>query len=79
MTPYEKHKTLDHETTWHSPDGFCKVEECTDCGARFLHSPIEKYPRSLVYRQEIIKCEVCGRDTLRRRDHKECLSCEIIL
>lgn len=47
MTPYEDHAALGHKTVRHSPDGFVVIEECPECGARFLLTPLDKYPRSL--------------------------------
>ena len=43
-TPYQEHKLLNHKTTWHSPDGFVKIEECVQCNMRFLHNPSIGYP-----------------------------------
>ena len=40
MTPYARHQTQNHATTISSPDGINTVEECTDCGLRFLHRAI---------------------------------------
>lgn len=47
MTPYERHAEFGHKTTWHSPDGINKVEECADCGQRWIHKWEEKYPLTL--------------------------------
>ena len=35
-TPYENHTELKHKTSFISHDGINKVEECTECLARFL-------------------------------------------
>ena len=43
-TPYEKHKKLGHKMGRYSPNGITIIEECEDCGARFLHNPCDKYP-----------------------------------
>ncbi len=37
MTPYQRHAAFGHKTTWHSPNGVDKVEECADCGQRWLY------------------------------------------
>lgn len=44
MTPYEIHKTLDHQMQPYSPDGYQLIEECLTCGQRWLHDPIVSYP-----------------------------------
>ncbi len=44
MTPYQKHKNLNHKTTYFSPNGVDQIEECLDCGMRFLHNPCIGYP-----------------------------------
>lgn len=43
-TPYQWHQETGHKTTTYSPDGIVKVEECPECGARFLHDPAFDYP-----------------------------------
>ena len=43
-TRYEHHKDTAHQTTYYSPDGIVQIEECTVCGARFLHDPAFDYP-----------------------------------
>ena len=47
LTPYQRHKTLSHVTTWYSPDGYQKIEECTQCLGRWLHDPSIGYPITL--------------------------------
>ena len=46
-TPYERHAQRGHKMTRHSPNGIDIVEECPECGARFLIKPNDKYPISL--------------------------------
>lgn len=43
-TPYERHAELDHHMTRHSPNGVDIIEECSDCGMRWLHNPAIGYP-----------------------------------
>ena len=47
MTPYEKHKKLDHKTGRYSPDGFQIIEECQECPGQWLHDPLIGYPVTL--------------------------------
>lgn len=47
MTPYQQHQKLGHATTWHSPDGVDKIEECNECGARYMHAAGDPWPISL--------------------------------
>ena len=47
MTPYKQHEALGHKTTTHSPNSVDIIEECPECGARFLHSPCTGYPITL--------------------------------
>ena len=47
LTPYGIHDTLGHHMTTWSPNGIDIIEECTDCGARWLHSPAIGYPVTL--------------------------------
>ena len=47
MTPYQIHETLNHHTTRHSPDGVQIIEECSECGQRWLHDPVLGYPVTL--------------------------------
>ena len=44
LTPYQLHAALGHSTTSFSPDGVVCIEECSECGMRFLHSPAFKCP-----------------------------------
>jgi hypothetical protein len=46
-TPYEEHAELNHHMTRYSPNGIDIIEECSECGARFLHNPSIGYPISL--------------------------------
>lgn len=46
-TPYQNHAALNHRTTEYSPDGINRIEECAECGARFMHSINDKCPRTL--------------------------------
>ena len=44
-TPYENHVELEHgPMTRHSPNGIDIIEECDECGARFMHTPSLDYP-----------------------------------
>lgn len=43
-TPYEKHKETGHHTTRYSPNGIDIIEECEECGMRWLHHPGDKWP-----------------------------------
>ena len=36
-----------HPTTWDSPNGVDKIEECFTCGARILYNPCIGYPITL--------------------------------
>lgn len=45
-TPYEVAKGSGMKSTWHSPDGWAKVEEFAN-GQAFLHSPAIAYPVQL--------------------------------
>ena len=47
MTPYDQHEQQGHRTTRYSPNGVDIIEECDDCGARWLHNPCIGYPVSL--------------------------------
>lgn len=47
MTPYRLHDALNHHMTRYSPNSVDIIEECTDCGARFLHNPDSEYPITL--------------------------------
>ena len=48
MTPYEQHEKQGHgPMTRSSPDGFQIIEECEDCGGRWLHDPLIGYPVTL--------------------------------
>lgn len=47
MTPYNNHRKLGHKTTDYSPDGFIKIEECAECKAKFIHSPLYAYPLTM--------------------------------
>ena len=40
MTPYQQHQATGHATVRSSPNGVDVIEECTTCGARFLHAPV---------------------------------------
>ena len=47
-TPYEQHKhDCGGDFTKHSPNGIDTIEECTDCGQRFLHNPVFRIPITL--------------------------------
>lgn len=46
-TPYEEHKRLEHKMSRYSPDGFVIIEECDECGLRWLHNPLVGYPVTL--------------------------------
>ena len=51
MTPYQKHKELNHKMGRYSPNGIDIIEECDTCGARFLWHPGDEYaPISLRYK-----------------------------
>ena len=54
-TPYQRHVHTRHATTFYSPDGFVKVEECAVCGMRFLHDPCIGYPVTLYHYPELIQ------------------------
>ena len=47
MTPYELHESMGHRMTRYSPNGVDIIEECQDCGLRFLHNPSIGYPVTL--------------------------------
>lgn len=47
LTPYQRHEQLGHEMTRYSPNGVDIIEECTECGARWLHNPCIGYPVTL--------------------------------
>lgn len=47
MTPYQQHRKLGHPTTWSSPNGVDKIEECETCGARFMHAAGDPWPISM--------------------------------
>lgn len=47
MTPYERHQQRNHQMTRYSPNGVDIIEECTNCGARWLHNPAIGYPVTL--------------------------------
>jgi len=49
LTPYQRHEGLGHHMARHSPNGVDIIEECSDCGARFLHNPCFDFPISLSY------------------------------
>jgi ribosomal protein L32 len=57
MTPYKLHAEQKHRVTLYSPNGIDRVEECQDCGARFLHNPAIGYPLRL---DPMIRCAECG-------------------
>jgi hypothetical protein len=44
MTPYDQHAALGHDVSRYSPNGVDIIEECSTCGARFLHNPCIGYP-----------------------------------
>ena len=46
-TPYHLHARMRHRMTRYSPNGVDIIEECADCGARFLHNPCIDYPVTL--------------------------------
>lgn len=50
ITPYARHDALGHTLTRYSPDGISIIEECSQCGARFLfqpgHEPVSLSPVS---------------------------------
>jgi hypothetical protein len=43
LTPYQTIKATGEKSSFHSPDGFVKIEEFEN-GARYLHSPLIEYP-----------------------------------
>lgn len=43
MTPYEAHKALSHATSRYSPNGIDTIEECIECGRRWLFHPTDEY------------------------------------
>ena len=47
ISPYLLHARKHHKVTWNSPDGINKIEECSQCGMRFLHHISNKYPTAL--------------------------------
>lgn len=48
MTPYEVHSTLNHHMSRNSPNGVDLIEECDDCGQRWLvDGPSVTYPITL--------------------------------
>lgn len=47
MTPYQRHQTLKHTTSFYSPDGIQKIEECQECLGRWVHDPCIGYPITL--------------------------------
>lgn len=53
MTPYQTHATLGHLMSRHSPDGFDIIEECDECGQRWLHNPTYDMPITLCTRAEL--------------------------
>ncbi len=57
MTPYKLHAELGHTMTRFSPNGIETIEECEDCGARWLHNPAIGYP---VRMDPMIRCSECG-------------------
>lgn len=61
MTPYQNHQALNHETTWHSPNGVDQIEECKECFAHFLHSSTIGYPLSMSpqpkYKWQSVQCD----------------------
>jgi len=44
MTPYQQHAAYGHVTCRFSPNGVQIIEECSQCGMRFLHDPCFGYP-----------------------------------
>ena len=46
-TPYEYHQELKHRTTFVSHNGIDKVEECTQCPAKFLFHHADSYATTL--------------------------------
>lgn len=44
MTPYQIHQTLNHHVSRHSPNAVDIIEECQECGQRWLHNPSIGYP-----------------------------------
>lgn len=46
-TPYKNHATLNHHLSRYSPNGVDIIEECDDCGQRWLHNPSIGYPVTL--------------------------------
>lgn len=44
MTPYQRHAQEGHIMTRYSPNGVQIIEECPNCGQRFLHDPCIGYP-----------------------------------
>jgi len=46
-TPYQQHEVLNHKMTRYSPNSVDIIEECSDCGMRFLHNPCIGYPVTL--------------------------------
>ena len=40
MISWEKHSTLNHKMSYHSPDGLNKIFECDECGASFFYHTI---------------------------------------
>ena len=47
MTPYQQHHTVNHHSTFYSPNGIDVIEECADCGARWLHHFAYSFPLTL--------------------------------
>ena len=47
QTPYQVHATLNHSMSRYSPDSVQVIEECGDCGQRWLHDPVIGYPVTL--------------------------------
>ena len=55
MTPHEAHKALGHKMTRHNPDGWSIIEECTECGGRWHHSPDIGYPVTMDRRTQSVE------------------------
>lgn len=47
MTPHERHAQEGHKTSFCSPNGLDKIEECEECGMRFFWAATEDHPITL--------------------------------
>jgi hypothetical protein len=60
------------KSTWHSPDGFVKIETFED-GRRILYHPVIGYPVTMPQDMEIFKAYQTRQEQLEETNYHDCL------